>query len=53
MKVEHEAEEIFENSIDCITEAMKQANLDWIDIASIGIANQRERERYRDDGGVG
>jgi glycerol kinase len=40
--VEHDAEEIWENSESCIEEAMKQANLEAKDISSIGITNQRE-----------
>lgn len=40
--VEHNAEEIFQNSVGCITDAMKQAKLKAEDVSSIGITNQRE-----------
>ena len=40
--VEHKAEEIFQNSVDCIADAMKKAKLKAEDVSSIGITNQRE-----------
>src|SRR5256884_8988247 len=40
--VEHDAEEIWRRTQDVITEAMQQRGLRAVDIAAIGIANQRE-----------
>ncbi len=40
--VEHNPMEIWENSISCIKEALKKANLLGSDINGIGITNQRE-----------
>lgn len=40
--VEHDAEEIFRNTITCCQEALKKARLTANEIAAIGISNQRE-----------
>lgn len=40
--VEHDAEEIWSNSVELIAEAMASAGLDASDVATIGITNQRE-----------
>lgn len=40
--VEHDPWEIWDNSCECITKALKNANLTGTDVAGIGITNQRE-----------
>ena len=40
--VEHKAEEIWQNSVNVIADAMQQADLTPDDVSSIGITNQRE-----------
>lgn len=40
--VEHDAIEIWQNTVFCINRAMQEANLTASDIAAIGITNQRE-----------
>lgn len=40
--VEHDAQEIFENQVDCIKEAVKTAGIRSEEIAAVGITNQRE-----------
>ena len=40
--VEHDAEEIWESVEFCIADLLSKNNLDWNDIDSIGITNQRE-----------
>ena len=41
--VEHDPWEIWDNSSECISKALKAANLKGSDIAGIGITNQRRR----------
>lgn len=40
--VEHDPWEIWDNSSECISKALKAANLKGSDIAGIGITNQRD-----------
>ncbi|HEX7405831.1 MAG TPA: glycerol kinase GlpK [Candidatus Nanopelagicaceae bacterium] len=40
--VEHDASEIWERTKEVIATALKQSNLNGVDLAAIGIANQRE-----------
>ncbi|MHA2501448.1 MAG: glycerol kinase GlpK [Candidatus Kariarchaeaceae archaeon] len=40
--VEHDPNEIKQNVIDTMREALEKANLNWSDIRAIGITNQRE-----------
>ena len=40
--VEHNADEIYSNACECISQAMHEADLKACDVASIGITNQNE-----------
>src|SRR5205823_12513156 len=40
--VEHEAEEIWRGTEEVIAEAMREAGLKAVDVAAVGITNQRE-----------